>query len=95
VAATVSTEIGLFDLPRPFFAPTELRWTSYWTPDGATERVEPDEPVIGRGYGNEIVEVQRCLRAGALTSELVPPVQTISLMRQMDDLRAQTGVTYA
>ena len=39
--------------------------------------------------------MHRCLRAGALTSELVPPAQTISLMRQMDDLRAQMGVTYA
>jgi len=34
------------------------------------------------------------LRDGALTSELVPPQQTISLMRQMDDLRAQIGLHY-
>jgi hypothetical protein len=38
--------------------------------------------------------VHRCLRAGALTSDLVPPQQTISLMRQMDDVRAQVGLTY-
>ena len=51
--------------------------------------------MVGQGYGNEIAEVHRCLRAGALTSELVPPGQTISLMRQLDKIRAQTGVTYA
>ncbi|MET0825404.1 MAG: Gfo/Idh/MocA family oxidoreductase, partial [Acidimicrobiales bacterium] len=95
VAATVSTEVGLIDLPRPFYSPPELRWTSYWTPQGTTELVEPDEAVIGQGYGNEIAEVHRCLRAGALTSDLVPPAQTISLMRQMDTIRAQTGVSYA
>jgi predicted dehydrogenase len=93
-AAFVATEIGLFDLGRDFHAPTRLRWTSYWTPEGTSEWIEPDEPVIGAGYGNEIVEVHRCLRAGALISELVPPHQTISLMRQMDEVRAQIGVSY-
>jgi predicted dehydrogenase len=94
VTATVATEVGRFDLPRPFHAPERVRWTSYWTAEGDSEWIEPDEPLIGRGYGNEIAEVHRCLRAGALTSELVPPAQTISLMRQMDDLRAQIGVSY-
>jgi len=92
--ASVATEIGRFDLPSGFHHPDRLQWTSYWTPGGTTEWVEPDEPVVGRGYGNEIIEVHRCLRAGALTSELVPPHQTLSLMRQMDDLRSQIGVTY-
>ena len=94
VMATVATEIGRFDLPRPFYAPGPIQWTSYETPEGASEWIEPDEPVVGRGYGNEILEVHRCLRDGALTSELVPPQQTISLMRQMDDLRAQIGLHY-
>jgi predicted dehydrogenase len=94
VAATVSTEVGRFDLPRPFYSPGDVQWTSYWTAEGASELIEPDEPVIGRGYGNEVAEVHRCLRAGALTSDLVPPGQTVALMRQMDEIRAQTGVTY-
>jgi predicted dehydrogenase len=92
--ASVATEIGRFDLPRDFHQPERLQWTSYWTPEGTTTWIEPDEPVIGRGYGNEIAEVHRCLRAGALTSDLVPPQQTIALMRQMDDLRSQIGLTY-
>lgn len=92
--ATVATEIGRFDLPRGFHHPERIRWTSYWTKEGTSTWVEPDEPVIGQGYGNEILEVHRCLRAGALTSELVPPQQTLALMRQMDDLREQIGVSY-
>lgn len=92
--ASVATELGRFDLPAGFHHPTRMQWTSYDDREGSTEWIEPDEPVIGRGYGNEVLEVHRCLRAGALVSDLVPPAQTISLMRQMDDLRAQIGVTY-
>jgi predicted dehydrogenase len=92
-SATIATEVGLFELARDFHHPGALRWTT-WDGELHHEQIAPDEPVLGRGYGNEIAEVHRCLRAGALTSELVPPAQTISLMRQMDDLRAQIGVTY-
>ena len=58
-------------------------------PDGRIE-----EPVLGRGYGNEIAEVGRCLRAGLRESPLVPLEQTLTIMRQMDDLRAQVGVAF-
>jgi predicted dehydrogenase len=92
--ASVATEIGLFDLPRGFHHPDRLQWTAYDAPAGTTEWIEPDEPVVGTGYGNEIIEVHRCLRAGAVTSALVPPQQTLSLMRQMDDVRSQIGVLY-
>ncbi len=92
--AWVSTELGHFDLPRSFHHPGRIRWTSYPNNEPESIWIEPDEPVIGRGYGNEIAEVHRCLRAGQLSSDLVPPQQTISLMRQMDDLRAQIGVAY-
>ena len=94
VTATVATELGCFDLQRPFYSPQRIRWTSYREPEGASEWIEPDEPVVGLGYAHEILEVHRCLGAGALTSELVPPAQTIAVMRQIDDVLAQIGVTY-
>ena len=50
--------------------------------------------MIGRGYGNEIAEVGRCLRAGLRESPLVPHAQTLTLMRQLDDVRRQVGVRY-
>jgi predicted dehydrogenase len=89
--ATVATEIGCFELPPAAHHPDRIRWTSYAEGEGAGEWILPDAPVVGRGYGNEILEVHRCLRAGATTSELVPPAQTISVMRQMDTLRARIG----
>ena len=92
--ASIATELGRFDLPRDAHHPERIRWTSYAAGAGAAEWIEPAEPVVGAGYGNEILEVHRCLRAGALTSERVPPRQTIALMRQLDAVRAQIGVTY-
>ena len=68
--------------------------------NGATEHAEPTqiegrEPVLGRGMAHEAVEFQRCLAEGLLESPLVPHAQTLTIMRQMDDLRAQVGVRYA
>jgi hypothetical protein len=57
--------------------------------------IEPDGPVIGAGYGNEIAEVGRCLREGLRSSPLVPHEQTLTLLRQMDDVRRQVGVRFA
>jgi len=50
--------------------------------------------VLGRGMGHEAAEFQRCLTEGLLESPLVPHAQTLTIMRQMDDLRAQVGVRY-
>jgi len=98
--ATIATDTGCFHLPREFHAPNSATWVAHgmsgWeTGEALEEEVVPDEPVIGTGYGNEVVEVHRCLREGATSSSVVPPEQTISLMRQLDDVRGQIGVHYA
>ena len=49
--------------------------------------------MIGQGYGNEAAEVGRCLREGLRESPLVPHQQTLTLLRQMDELLAQAGVS--
>ena len=52
-------------------------------------------PALGRGYTHEIAEVGRCLEAGLRESPLVPHAQTLAILRQMDDVRAQVGVRFA
>ena len=91
-SAAISTDPGRLDVPDQFHHPTYATWTPI---GGEPERVEGAVPVIGQGYGNEIVEVGRCLREGLAESPLVPHAQTLTLMRQMDDLRRQIGVRYA
>lgn len=102
-SATIATDRGRIDLV-DFHHPTRATFTAYdvgGTNDavGVAEPVDllatVTDPVIGVGYGNEIAEVGRCLRAGLRESPLVPHAQTLTIMRQMEALLASVGVTYA
>jgi len=99
--AAIATDRGRVELA-DFYHPSRITFTpqaemSDWTATGAELEpivIEPDEPVIGAGYGNEALEVGRCLRAGLLESPLVPHAQTLTLMRQMEEIRRLTGIRY-
>ncbi len=88
--ATIATDRGRIDLA-DFHHPTRATWTPY---DGDPEPLGGAEPVIGVGYGNEVAEVGRCLRAGLRESPWVPHAQTLTLMRQMESVLASVGVVY-
>jgi predicted dehydrogenase len=98
--AALATDRGRIDV-EDFHHPSRITFTPY-APDGSNDAdgraeprpVEPLEPVIGSGYAHEAIEVQRCLEAGLRESPLVPHRQTLAVLRQMDDLRAQVGVTF-
>ncbi len=60
--------------------------------DGHTQTF--DEGADSPGYRPEIAEVARCLRAGLLTSPLVPPADSIAIMDLLDRARAALGVRY-
>ena len=100
-AAAIATDRGRIDLD-DFHHPTRAVFTpkapvASWTEEqGAIEpvEIEPEGELIGVGYGNEIAEVGRCLREGLRESPLVPHEQTLTLLRQMDEVRRQIGVTY-
>jgi predicted dehydrogenase len=89
--ATLATDTGCLQLPAPFHHPPYAVWVPH---DGEPERVEGADPVLGGGLGNEAAEVQRCLAAELRESPLVPHAQTLRLLRQMDELRRQVGVSY-
>jgi predicted dehydrogenase len=90
-AAAVATNLGRIEVPEFHHPPHAV-----FTPGdgGPPVRVEGAEPVVGAGYAHEIVEVGRCLRAGLRESPLVPHEQTLTLLRQMDEVRGQVGVAY-
>ena len=89
--ATIASDRGLLTLPSPFHHPMHATWAPL---EGALEFVEGVEPLLGTGLGNEAAEVMRCVRAGLRESPLVPHEQTLTLMRQLDDIRGQIGVSY-
>lgn len=98
--AEIATDQGRIDL-EDFHHPTKAVFTQYVEREGSWsfgpgEQVEVlgREPIIGQGYGNEAAEVGRCLREGLRESPLVPHDQTLLLMRQMDQIREQAGVSF-
>ncbi len=97
-SAALATDRGRVELLGSFHHPDGAVFTPVGRDGsavaGAAEQVEPEGTLLGRGYGNEAAEVARCLRAGLLESPLVPHAQTRSLMRLLDDVRRQVGVTY-
>ena len=100
--AAIATDRGRIEL-NDFHHPTRAVFTPKapvedWTADQAALQpvvIEPEGTLIGAGYGNEIAEVGRCLREGLRESPLVPHQQTLTVLRQMDDVRRQVGVEFA
>ena len=98
-AAAIATDRGRIDIV-DFHHPTAVSFTPYGVGSTNDDTVLskvlnfPIDGVIGRGYGNEIIEVHRCLREGRRESALVPHHQTLTIMRQMEELLTKVGVTY-
>lgn len=46
------------------------------------------------GYEYQVMECKRCLDEGLLESPYMPHEETISIMKQMDDMRKEWGVKY-
>jgi predicted dehydrogenase len=90
--AWVGTTTGRIDVPADFHHPAYATWTPT---GGEPVRIDGLEPVIGTGLGNEAAHVQERLHAGRVESPLVPLSQTLTLIRQMDEVRRQIGVSYA
>ena len=98
-AAAIATDRGRVDVD-DFHHPSRITFTPYATGETNDTVVVPDpspidyEPVLGTGYAHEIIEVGRCLEAGLRESPLVPHSQTLTILRQMDDVRSQVGVSF-
>ena len=97
--AEIGTDTGRLSL-EDFHHPDFATWVPFaggtddGTSGGAPQRITGAVPVIGRGFGHEIAEVGRCLDAGLTESPLVPHAQTLTILRQMDDVRRQIGVEF-
>ncbi|HKL99718.1 MAG TPA: Gfo/Idh/MocA family oxidoreductase [Mobilitalea sp.] len=51
-------------------------------------------PFTSNGYAYEAEEVSQCLRDGKLESDIIPLKDTLDIMKIMDEIRAQWGLTY-
>jgi len=74
----------------------------WWRPTMLTLSIQGQEqedtvirlPFEGNGYNYEAAEVMNCLRAGKLESDVMPLDETLTIMRTMDQIRAQWGLRY-
>jgi predicted dehydrogenase len=83
--AAVSGDGGRIELPRRFHEATGFSYAH------GTALDEFAEPVLGRGYVHEILEVNECLRSGMTESALLPLDGTLEIMKQIDEIRRQIG----
>jgi predicted dehydrogenase len=91
--AVIGTDQGWVEVPGDFHYPSHFtfhRLTARGVPPEVT-RFDPPEPVIGLGYGNEVAHVGECLRQGLTESPWVPHAQTLTVLGQIDALRAELG----
>jgi len=51
-------------------------------------------PFTGNGYVHEVIEAQRCWRAGLVESPGMTHADTLALMGVMDEIRRQIGLAY-
>ncbi len=81
---------GWIEFEGRFHRPSGLRIVTAHGEQRVPDPLDPQLP----GYGPELLEVERCLRAGLLASELVPPADSIAIMQLLDAARAELGVRY-
>ena len=62
------------------------------TADGHTQALEFQHE--GEGFQFEAMHVAECLRAGKTESEILPLGGTLAVMRVLDAVRAEIGLTY-
>jgi predicted dehydrogenase len=85
---TVSGDLGHVRMNTQFHRATSVTMV---TADGART---VETPYLGNGYVHEVMEAQRCLRAGLIESPAMTHDDTLALMGVLDDIRRQIGLTY-
>jgi predicted dehydrogenase len=74
--------------------------SAWYKPTTMTLKTEGKEPQqfhhahAGNGFNYEAAEVMRCLRKGELESPVMPLEESLSIMRTLDEIRAQWGLHY-
>lgn len=69
--------------------------TRFVVRDGRGEITEEfRSTVIGRGMQYQAAEAERLIREGLLAGEILPPSESVAIMRTLDAIRAQIGLRY-
>ena len=87
--ATIMGTEAMLRIHTPWWQPSKMKLIH---PDWSSEDIKA--PFEGNGYQYEAAEVMRCVRGGELESPLMPLDETLSIMRTLDEVRRQIGLSY-
>jgi predicted dehydrogenase len=88
--ATVLGTEGRIEIDKVWYEPTSFR-----VYDNNSKVIQEFKSVIvGRGMQFEADETERLIRAGKTAGEIMPPSETVAIMRSLDIIRSQIGLTY-
>ena len=90
IAANVIGTEGRIEIDRVWYEPTSFR--VYDSKNNLTREYKSN--VVGRGMQFEADEAERLILAGATSGELLPPSETVAIMRALDTIRGQIGLKY-
>jgi len=88
-ASVIGTD-GWIALEGTFYAPTSF--TVYDSSGAVVERF--DGAVSERGMQFQAWEAERLVAAGVTAGDVLPPSQSVAIMRTLDEIRRQIGLTY-
>ena len=88
--ATVLGTEGRIEIDRVWYEPTSFR--VYDNKNRMTQEFK--SAIVGRGMQFEAEEAERLIQAGMTTGDIMPPSETIAIMRTLDTIRAQIGLKY-
>jgi predicted dehydrogenase len=89
IATVIGTE-GRIDIDRVWYEPTTFRVYD----NKHVLREEFRSSVVGRGMQYQAAEAVRLIKAGVLAGSILPPSETVGIMRTLDSIRAQIGLRY-
>jgi predicted dehydrogenase len=88
--ASVTGTAGWVEIESVFYSPTAF---TVFAPDGSVvERYESE--VTQRGMQYQAWELERLVAAGTIAGEILPPSESVAIMRTLDEVRAQIGLSY-
>lgn len=88
-ASVIGTN-GWVAIDSVFYNPTSF--TVYALDGSVVERYESS--VSNRGMQYQAAELERLVETGVLAGEILAPSETVAIMRTLDEIRAQIGLSY-
>jgi predicted dehydrogenase len=88
-ASVVGTK-GRIDIDGVWYSPTTFR--VYDNENAVVETFHA--PVAGRGMQFQADEAERLIASGSLSSEIMPPSQSVQIMQTLDEVRELIGLRY-